>query len=86
MLEVSSRDRLMDETPLMVVIKSEAPDEIFSSALGMSDMVGDYFENLAKQQYLNTSKAVTTTTLDFYKGLLFGGKAAGDGRSGAYRK
>jgi spore germination protein KC len=74
MLEVSSRDRLMDETPLMVVIKSEAPDEIFSSALGMSDMVGDYFENLAKQQYLNTSKAVTTTTLDFIKDYYLEGK------------
>ncbi|MGI6161517.1 MAG: Ger(x)C family spore germination protein [Christensenellales bacterium] len=74
MLEVSSRDRLMDETPLMIVVKAENPDEVFSSAIGLSDMVGDYFENLATQQERHTSKAVTVTTLDFIKDYYLEGK------------
>jgi spore germination protein KC len=74
MLEASSRDRLMDETPLMVVIKSETPDETFTSVIGLSDMVGDYLESLAKQQERNVSKTVTVTTLDFIKDYYMEGK------------
>lgn len=73
-LEVSSRDRLMDETPLMIIIKNETPDEVFSSSIGLSDMVGDYFEDLVRQQELHTSKAVTITTLDFIKDYYLEGK------------
>lgn len=73
-LEVSSRDRLMDETPLMIVIKSEAPDEVFLSSIGLSDMMGDYFEDVARQQEFHTSKAVTITTLDFIKDYYLEGK------------
>jgi len=74
MLEVSSRDRLMDETPLMIVIKGEAPEEVFSASIGLSDMLGDYFENLANQQDFHTSKAMTVTTLDFIKDYYLEGK------------
>lgn len=73
-LEVSSRDRLMDETPLMILIKGKDPDEVFFSSIGLSDMVGDYFEDLAEQQERQTSKAVNITALDFIKDYFLEGK------------
>ncbi|MGI6169349.1 MAG: hypothetical protein ACOYI4_06530, partial [Christensenellales bacterium] len=49
-LELMARDRLMDETPLMIVIKDANPEDIHFSVIGLSDMVGNYLEDLAEQQ------------------------------------
>ncbi len=74
LLEVLTRDRLMDETPLMIVIKDETPEDIHFSVVGLSDMVGDYFTGLVKQQMYQTSKSVSVTTLDFIKDYYMQGK------------
>jgi len=74
LLEVSSRDRLMDETPLMIMIKGEYPDDVFFSISGLSDMMGDYFDDLAGVQDRLRSKAVSVTTLDFIKAYFLDGK------------
>jgi spore germination protein KC len=68
------RDNLTDETPLMVVIKGEDPEQIYSCTVGLSDMVGDYIDSLSKSQPKATSKSVFVTTLDFIKDYYNDGK------------
>lgn len=68
------RDFLTNETPLMVVIKGENPERIYSSALGLSDTVGDYMEGLRKTQPKTISKSVFVNTLDFVKDYYIDGK------------
>lgn len=73
-LELTTRDRLMDETSLMIVIKDEVPEDIHFSAVGLSDLMGDYLEDLANEHMRRTSKSVSVTTLDFIKDCYLEGK------------
>lgn len=68
------RDFLTNETPLMVVIKGENPEQIYSSMLGLSDTVGDYMERMRKTQSKTISKSVFVNTLDFVKDYYIDGK------------
>ena len=61
------RDYLTDENPLVVVIKGEKPEMIYSCSLGISDTVGDYMENLSESQPAVISMSVFVSTLDFIK-------------------
>lgn len=68
------RDRLTDENPLMVIIKHDDPGQIYSSALGLSETVGDYIDSLSETQPATTSKAVFVKTLNFVKDYYDEGK------------
>lgn len=61
------RDHLTDENPLVVVIKGEKPDLIYSCTLGISDTVGDYMDNLSESQPTVIPTSVFISTLDFIK-------------------
>lgn len=74
MLEFVARARFMDETSLMIVIKDEVPEDIHFSAVGLSDLMGDYLEDLANEHMRRTSKSVSVTTLDFIKDCYLEGK------------
>ncbi|NLN46210.1 MAG: Ger(x)C family spore germination protein [Clostridiaceae bacterium] len=74
MLEFVARARFMDETSLMIVIKDAVPEDIHFSAVGLSDLMGDYLEDLANEQMRRTSKSVSVTTLDFIKDCYLEGK------------
>lgn len=68
------RDHLTDETPLLVVIRGDEPEKIYSCMIGMSEMVGNYIDDLSANQKSNNSKGVIVTTLDFIKDLYNDGK------------
>lgn len=75
LLEIVTRDMLLDETAILIVIKSGTPEEIFSIGLGLSDMAGDYFDDLVNLHDNNyTSSSTTVTTLDFIKDYYLEGK------------
>lgn len=61
------RDHLTDENPLVVIIKGEKPEMIYSCTLGISDTVGDYMENLSESQPNVISTSVFVSNLDFIK-------------------
>jgi spore germination protein KC len=61
------RDPLTDENPLMVVIRNEEPNRIYTCLLGLSDTVGDYLEGISETQPNTMSQAVFINTLDFVK-------------------
>ena len=61
------RDNLTDEHSLMVVIRDEDPQKVYTCLLGLSDTVGDYLDNISETQPNTTSKSVFVTTLDFIK-------------------
>jgi len=73
-LDYLLRDHLTDETPLMVVIKGENPENIYEASLGLSDSVGVYINNLEVSQPKTMSKSVFVTTLDFVKDFFSDGK------------
>ncbi|MFZ7134237.1 MAG: Ger(x)C family spore germination protein [Eubacteriales bacterium] len=73
-LDFLLRDHLADETPLMVVIRGEVPEEIHFSEIGLSEMVGDYVESLSQFQPNHTANSVFVTTLDFIKDYYNDGK------------
>lgn len=74
MLEFVARARFMDETSLMIVIKDAVPEDIHFSAVGLSDLMGDYLEDLANEHMRRTSKSVSVTALDFIKDCYLEGK------------
>ena len=74
LLDFFLRDHLTDETPLMIVIKDEVPENIHLATSGLADLVGDYFDDLSEMQPLHTSKSVFVSTLDFLKDYLIEGK------------
>jgi spore germination protein KC len=61
------RDHLTDETPLMLVVKGDHPDLLYSCSIGLSDMLGDYIKGLNDSQNNSITKAVFITLLDFIK-------------------
>lgn len=61
------RDRLTDENPPVVVVRHDDPKQMYSCLIGLSDMVGDYFESVSETQPDTTSKSVFVKTLDFIK-------------------
>lgn len=73
-LDFFAREHLTDETPLMIVLKDELPENIYFSVMGLSDMAGDYFDDLSKHQLEQTSKSVFITALDFIKDYYTEGK------------
>jgi spore germination protein KC len=73
-LDFILRDHLTDETPLMLVVKGEKPDLIYSSSIGLSNMFGDYIKNLNDSQNNSTSKSVFISMLDFVKDYYAEGK------------
>lgn len=68
------RDHLTDETPLMLVIKGDHPENIYDASLGLSDSVGVYIDSLVMTQRKTSSKSVFVTTLDFLKDFFNDGK------------
>lgn len=68
------RDFLTDEKPLMVVVKSENPELLFTSDLGLSDTVGTYIDNLHMTQDNFISTAVFIDTLLFLQDYYLEGK------------
>lgn len=73
-MDFFTRDHLTDEYPLIVIIKDEDPKRIYSSMLGLSDTVGDYFESLSIQQPNTISRSVFIDTLEFIKDYYEDGK------------
>ncbi len=73
-LDMLLRDRLTDETPLMVVVKGEEPEKIYAADLSLSDSIGLYIHNMDYWQSGTISKGVFVTTLDFTKDFLAEGK------------
>ncbi|MCX7614225.1 MAG: Ger(x)C family spore germination protein [Clostridiales bacterium] len=73
-LDLFSRDHSTDETPLIIVVKDLDPKKIYSSMTGLSDMIGNYMENLSKMQRAASSRSVFSTTLDFMKDYYEDGK------------
>jgi spore germination protein KC len=73
-LDFLSRDHLTDETPFMAVVKDKDPKRVYSSVTGMSDMVGDYIDELSKTQLKIKNESVYVTTLDFIKDYYEDGK------------
>ena len=73
-LDFLSRDHLTDETPFMAVVKDEEPKRVYSSITGLSDMVGNYIDELSKTQLKIKSESVFVTTLEFIKEYYADGK------------
>jgi spore germination protein KC len=68
------RDYLTDETPLMLVVKGDNPNLIYSCSIGLSDMLGDYIKSINDSQNNSISRAVFITLLDFIKDYYAEGK------------
>lgn len=64
-LDYFLRDNILDEKPLMVVVKNDNPKDVYSSMLGSANTVGGLIENLSKVQPKRNSKSVFIDTLDF---------------------
>lgn len=73
-LDLLSRDHLTDETPFMAVVKDKDPIRVYSSIVGLSDMVGNYIDELSKTQLKIKNESVYVTTLDFIKDYYEDGK------------
>jgi len=73
-LDFLSRDHLTDETSFVAVIKGKEPKRVYSSVTGMSDMVGNYIDELSKTQIKIKNESVYVTTLDFIKDYYEDGK------------
>lgn len=61
------RDTTVDERPIMIVFKGEKPERLFDVSLGLSSVLGDYVDELAKNQLRTTAKAVDIEALEFMK-------------------
>jgi spore germination protein KC len=68
------RDHLTDENPLMVVIRGNDPQQVYSCMIGLSETVGDYLDSMSETQPNTTSKSVFVKTLDFIKDYYDEGK------------
>ena len=73
-IDFFTRDHLTDEMPLLIVVKGQDPQKIYSSMTGLSSMIGNYIDNLSKSQHKSTSESVFTSTLDFIKDYYEEGK------------
>lgn len=65
-LDYFSRDHLVDESPLMFVIKGE-PQKLYSCSPKFSQSIGIYMDSLYKSQPKLISQSAFVTTLDFIK-------------------
>ena len=68
------RDRLTDETSLMVVVKGSQPEAIYAADFALSDTMGMYIHNKSNWQPGIIGKEVFVTALDFAKDYLADGK------------
>ena len=66
-LDYLSRDHLVDETPLMIVIDDPNPARIYDCETGLSNMVGNYFDSLSKTQHKSICQSVFITMNQFTK-------------------
>ena len=67
LLDYLLRDFLTDENPLMVVIKGNDPQKVYSCKLGLSSTVGSYIDSLSETQPDVLATSVFVDTLDFIK-------------------
>lgn len=67
LLDYLLRDFLTDENPLMVVIKGDDPQKVYSCKLGLSSTVGSYIDSLSQTQPNVLATSVFVDTLDFIK-------------------
>jgi spore germination protein KC len=74
LLDFTSRERLSDEKPLLIVIKGDHPEKIYDSMIGISGMVGEYVVNMSKSQPKDMAKGVFTTVLEFIRDYYTEGK------------
>ncbi len=68
------RDHLTDESPLVVVIRHDKPELIYSSMLGLSETVGDYITSISKTQPSLSSTSVFVKNIDFIRDYYDHGK------------
>ncbi len=73
-LDYFFRDPLTDENPLIVVVKGDNPDRIFTCKLGLSENLGNYIDNLRVSQHNFISRSVFVDSLTFMKDYLNEGK------------
>ena len=68
------RSHVSDEKPLMIIVADEDPKRIYSATLGLSDTVGDYFENMSQANPELSAKSVFVDVLAFIKDYYDDGK------------
>jgi spore germination protein KC len=73
-MDFLSRDHLTDETSFVAVVKGSDPKRVYSSTVSLSDMVGNYIDELSKTQLKIKNESVYITTLDFIKDYYEEGK------------
>ncbi len=73
-MDFLTRDHLVDETPFLAVVKGNDPERVYASDVGLSEMVGDYIDDMADTQPNTKSESVYITTLDFIKDYFADGK------------
>jgi spore germination protein KC len=69
-----SRDYLTDETPLMVMVQGDDPEQIYKCRTGLAGLMGDYLAIMSQTQHLTTCQSVFVTTLSFTKDFYNDGK------------
>lgn len=73
-MDFLTRDHLVDETPFLAVVKGNNPQLVYESDIGLSEMVGDFIDDMADTQPAIKSESVYITTLDFIKDYFAEGK------------
>jgi len=72
MMDFYLRDHEARQDAYVVIIKGDNPDQIYQCSPGMSDTLGSYISQMAKNQ--SASQSVFVTTLDFLKDYYNDGK------------
>ncbi len=73
-LDFLLRDHLTDETPLIVIVKGEHPEQIYDCSIGLSDSLGVYINAMSASQPKVTSNSVFVPTLNFIRDFFDDGK------------
>lgn len=66
-LDFFLRDHELRQTCLMVVVKGEHPERIFTAAIDFNGSLGDYIYNLSQSQPASTSGSVFVDALEFMR-------------------
>lgn len=67
LLDFFLRDHTTRQSPFMLVVKGDKPEQLYSCETGLSDSMGVYIDVMAKSVMKATSESVFPTTLDFMK-------------------
>lgn len=73
-LDYLFRDTLTDETALMVVVRNEDLDKIYTSAIGLGTYSGNFLEDLHVKKQAQSSSAVFLRTFEFLRDCYEDGK------------